>query len=225
MVQRDKNRDVPLPLILTAMLNGHECQCLIDSGSLVDVVSAKLADLLRLELDAFSQPVPVGMAVSGSRAVINFSAEVDFKCLGISEKRRFDVANIDQYDLILGTPFLYQHKITFGFNPFEISVGSVISLPLKGETIHTIHSHAVNMVDASIEPIRQALKEEARDLCKSDQTALSPLLAINDTIPLIDENKTIPLRPSKCPATLKTPFHEKAAAYLSSGRWEMENLS
>ncbi|KZS88099.1 hypothetical protein SISNIDRAFT_418728, partial [Sistotremastrum niveocremeum HHB9708] len=222
MTPRDKNRDIPLPLVLTAKINGHECQCLIDSGSLVDAISAKLADLLHLKLDAFEKPIPVGMAVSGSRAMINFSANVQFDCLTVSEQRRFDIANLDQYDLILGTPFLFQHKVTFGFNPFEVSIGSVQSLPLRGESIHTIHSQAINVVNKSIEQIREELREEARDLCKSmDQTALPPLRAINHSIPLIDENLVIPLRPSKCPEALKPEFKEKAAAYISSGRWEL----
>ncbi|KAF8574980.1 hypothetical protein K439DRAFT_1641768 [Ramaria rubella] len=56
---------------------------------------------------ALTKPLPVQLAVSGSRTVINF-----------------DIINLDSYDLILGTPFLFQHKVLMGFHPSQVAVGS-----------------------------------------------------------------------------------------------------
>ena len=46
--------------------------------------------------------------------------------------------NIENYDLILGTPFLHQHKIALAFNPSKLSVGSGKSLPIEGENVAII---------------------------------------------------------------------------------------
>ena len=47
--------------------------------------------------------------------------------------QRFDVTNLNDYDVILGTPWIYQHKVCIGLNPSRILIGSDITLPIIHE--------------------------------------------------------------------------------------------
>jgi hypothetical protein len=44
-------------------------------------------------------------------------------------------------------------------------------------------------------------------------------------IPLIDEHKILPWRPSRCPEAMRPQWAEKRAAYLASGRWQVTSAS
>ncbi|KAG8908259.1 hypothetical protein FRB99_008324 [Tulasnella sp. 403] len=121
---KDFDRLVPKAIVVTVKINGQEARALIDSGSLADFMSTRLADQLALRLQKLEKAMPVQLAVSGSRSVINSSASVHFAYQNISETRRFDIINLDNYDIILGTPFLYQHKVLIGFNPSRVAIGS-----------------------------------------------------------------------------------------------------
>src|SRR6202035_2545190 len=101
---------------------------------------------------------------------------------------RFDIINLDNYDIILGTPFLFQHKVVIGFNPTQVGIGSDVPLPVKGEEAARVTSMATDLLERNLEALRQELKEYASDICKAPtQTPLRPFRAIKHTIPLIDE--------------------------------------
>ena len=50
---------------------------------------------------------------------------------------------------------------------------------------------------------------------------LPPLRDINHAIHPIDEAKTYPWRPSRCPEAFQDQWAEKRDAYLKTGRWEI----
>jgi len=72
-------------------------------------MSTTLADQLKVERVKFESPLALQLAVQGSRSKINSGTSVKFEYQGINEERYFDIINISNYDLILGTPWLYQH--------------------------------------------------------------------------------------------------------------------
>jgi hypothetical protein len=73
---------------------------------------------------------------------------------------------------------------------------------------------------------RSELMEYAEPLFKkASETPLPPFRAINHTIPLIDEAKIYPWRPSKCPEKFREQWAEKRDAYLKTGRWRMTNAT
>ncbi|KAG8908260.1 hypothetical protein FRB99_008325, partial [Tulasnella sp. 403] len=79
-----------------------------------------------------------------------------------------------------------------------------------------------DIVEDKLHEIREMLKSEAQDLCKSVlETDLPPFRAVNHTIPLVDEDKVYPWRPARCPEALKPLWREKKAAYVKTGRWRV----
>jgi len=221
-IPKDFERKVPKPIVIEVFINGKPAQALLDSGSMADFISTRLVDQLKLEKRVLAKPLGLQLAVSGSRSKINYEASARFQYQQIDMVKRFDVANLESYDLILGTPWLFQHKVLFGFNPTRISVGSAEGTGISGTDITTISSMATDLFEDNIENFRVMLKQEASDLCRDAlETGLPPLRVINHRIPLIDESKIYAWRPSKCPEPLKGLWKEKRQAYIKSGRWRI----
>jgi len=196
---KDATRLVPSSLVVVVTVNGKPARALIDSGSLSDFMSTSLADSLKLEQQALEKPITLQLAVSGSHTKINYTLEANLVYQEINEPRAFDICNLDSYDIILGTPFLFQHQVLFGLNPNRIFIGSVKSLPLKGDQVSVIASRAAELVEPRLEQIRAELREYASD---------------------IYENFVMPFRPSRCPDPLRPLWREKRDAYMATGRWE-----
>ncbi|KJA15264.1 hypothetical protein HYPSUDRAFT_101519, partial [Hypholoma sublateritium FD-334 SS-4] len=215
-------RTVPRPVVINVSINNQPARALLDSGSLGDFISATLTDQLKLTRKTLETPIALQLAVQGSRSKINCSTQAQLKYEGITEQRYFDIINISQYDLILGSPFMFQHSVCVGFNPARVMVGSDTSLPLEGKAVTAISSRNVTMEGASVAAARAALIRYAEPLCKTaSETGLPPLRAINHTIPLIDLNKTYRWRPARCPEAFRKEWAEKRNAYLQTGRWRV----
>ncbi|KAF4564444.1 hypothetical protein EYR36_002378, partial [Pleurotus pulmonarius] len=162
---RDKERAVPSPVVVTVQINGMPAKALLDSGSLGDFMSSTLADQLGSNTKiALAKPIPLQLAVQGSRTKINWSCKANISYQTINEERVFDVINISNYDLILGTPFMYQHRLLLGLNPARVVVGSEASLPLDGPGVSRLASMSVDFGDAEVERARNTLREYARPL-------------------------------------------------------------
>ena len=130
--------------------------------------------------------------------------------------------NLDNYDMILGTPFLFQHKVAIGLNLIRISIGSALPVDIQGEEIAVISLAAADLFKDELSWLREDLGCDAADLCQDGARTELPLLrAVNHTIPVIDENKVYSWRPSKCPDAMRHLWHKKKKAYLESGRWQM----
>ncbi|OCH83806.1 hypothetical protein OBBRIDRAFT_815699 [Obba rivulosa] len=214
---RDFTRLVPEPIVVPA-------RTLLDTGSLSDFMSAKLAHQIGIQPFELEKPLPVHLAVQGSRAKINLGCNANIEYQAIREKRYFDIINLLNYDLILGTPFLFQHQIFLGFNPAKVVVGSIEAQPMKGNSIRVLKSRAADLFSDRLEEARRYLQEYAAPICKDAQDSpLPPLREINHTIPLKDESKIYTWRPSKCPDALRAAWIDKRNAYLKSGRWRMTN--
>ena len=221
---RDFKRLIPTPVVVVVEINGHPARALLDSGSLSDFMSTRLVHQLGIEADELAKPLPVHLAVQGSRAKINTGCSAHVKYQDISEQRYFDIINLLNYDLILGTPFLFQHKVSVGFNPTTVVVGSDKALPIEGKTIRVLESRAADVLEDELVRARQHLLEYAADICaEASNTPLPPLREINHTIPLKDLTKVYTWRGSRCPDAHLASWIEKRDAYLESGRWRMTN--
>lgn len=173
---KDASRLVPPSLVVEARIAGKPVRVLIDSGSQTDLVSTTVADQLRLELTQLTKPITLQLAVTGSRGSLNCNTTCQFEYQNINKQRTFDIANIDNYDVILGTPLLFQHQVRICSNPPLIYIGSDNSLPISGSGVIHVSSIAADVVEARVEELRQELATEAEELCKGiDETPLPPL--------------------------------------------------
>ncbi|KLO03938.1 hypothetical protein SCHPADRAFT_841209, partial [Schizopora paradoxa] len=221
---KDFIRKSPRSIVIEVEVEGHIVCALLDTGSRADFMSSNLADQLKLKREPLAKPLTVQLAVQGSTSKINYSVDANLVYQEINETRRFDILNVDGYDLILGTPFLFQHQVMLTMNPSQIAIGSAVSLPLVGSDVSQIQSRAADLAEPTLEQLREELREYAKPICKNAiDTPLPPLRAINHQIPLVDESKVYSWRPSRCPEPLKPLWREKREAYRTTGRWEFRS--
>jgi hypothetical protein len=187
---------------------------------MADFLSTTLVDQLSLPKEYYSKPLSVQLAVHESRSKINCGVRVKFQYQNINCERRFDVANLDNYDAIGGTPFLFQHRVAVGVNPSCVVIGSYKPVKIEGPDVVIINSAAADLLDNRLDKLRTELRKEVEDLCPdTSKTDLPPFRAVNHTIPLIDGHKIYRLRPSKCPEAFLEQWREKKESYLTTGRW------
>ena len=219
---RDFKRTIPKPIVVVAHVNGQPARALIDTGSLADFVSLTLVEQLRLERVMLEKLLTIQLAVQGSQSKVNFGVKVHFQYQGTDYTRYFDVINLQNYDMILGTPFLYQHRVMVGLNSPRVVLGSKEPLEMRGAQVSVLELRATEVYEEGLEQVRECLRELAQLLCsQAGATTLPPLRALNHSIPLIDEGKIYPWRPSKCPEALRPLWIEKKNLYLKSRRWEL----
>jgi hypothetical protein len=108
-VPKDFTHVVPKPIVVVVYVNGQPVRALLDSGSLGDFVSTSLVDQLKLAKVELTKPLALQLAVQGSRSKVNWGIQAELKYQRIKGQCYFDVANLLNYDLILGTPWLFQH--------------------------------------------------------------------------------------------------------------------
>ena len=130
--------------------------------------------------------------------------------------------NLENYDLILGTLFHYQHQVLVGLNSLQVILGSRTLLEVEGPQVTILKSRGTEVYKENLYKVRDQLMEEARPLCsQAGATTLPPFRAINHSILLIDETKFYPWHLSRCPEVLRSLWVEKKNTYLKSGCWEM----
>jgi hypothetical protein len=107
---KTQNHKILKSVIIMVNINGHECRALFDSGSLRDFMSTILAEQLKVKKVALELQITVQLAAQGSKTKVNYSTTVDLLYANIHCERTFDIMNINEYNLIFGTPFIWQHK-------------------------------------------------------------------------------------------------------------------
>ena len=224
-VTKDFNWCVPSPIKIVVRINGHPAVALLDTRSLANFISTNLAEQLNVTKVVLTKPLTIQLAVQGSRSKINYGAEVFFKYQGIHTTQYFDIINLQNYDLILGTPFFYQHQVTVRFNEARVVTRSPSPRPIKGAQVQTIASWSAEIEEVSLERAREKLRELSKPLCtEASETELPPLRAINHTIPLIDVNKIYPWRPSCCPKVFRPQWTDKQNTYIQTRRWKVTSI-
>ncbi|KAH8113699.1 hypothetical protein DFH11DRAFT_1460563, partial [Phellopilus nigrolimitatus] len=104
-------------------INGVKAYTLFDSGSNTDAISPEFAHLAKVQHFNLEQPMALQLGVKGSRARINYGVR---STLSIGSQTfpncYLDVANIDKYDLILGTPFMAENEVQLNIRERDIRI-------------------------------------------------------------------------------------------------------
>jgi hypothetical protein len=110
-------RDTELQRMMNVYIKigGLKANVLLDCGSTTEMVSPEFTRVAKLQPVELVERLGLRLAVKGSSSKLNYGtwAEIDWGL--IQAKRYFDIVNIDRYDAILGTPFLWENKITLIF--------------------------------------------------------------------------------------------------------------
>jgi hypothetical protein len=156
---------LPKPIVIQVQVNGHPAQALVDSGSLGDFMSSTLADQLRVKRKTLDAPLGLQLAVQGSQSKINTTTEARLQYQGINSTRHFNIINLNSYDIILGTPWLYQHKVCIGLNPSQIIVGCGHLEPIHKGQDTKLMVYALSTDEQWVETARAVLHQHAELLC------------------------------------------------------------
>ena len=162
-------------------------------------MSTKFANQISIRKIVLAKLLPIQLVVQGSRSKVNYYTNVKIQYREINSIQYFDIINLNNYNIILGTLFLFQHQVSIGFNDSRLWIESVIPLPITGEQVTVISSKVIDTYDQEIDKCRQEIKEYAKDLFKdTTETPLPPMRAINHTILLINEDKKYKFRRATC---------------------------
>jgi hypothetical protein len=140
-------------MVIRVKINGHSVKALIDSGFTADLISSALVDQLKIKQIKLDVPVPLNMAVQGSRSKINCRVVAVLEYDSINGTHYFDVANIANYNIILSAPWLYQHKIGYSLNPPVLEVRSRLPVEIQGNNVEKLISSAAQLVERNLEKI------------------------------------------------------------------------
>ncbi|KAA1479307.1 hypothetical protein DENSPDRAFT_789050, partial [Dentipellis sp. KUC8613] len=96
-------------------VHGMRVLALFNSGSTSESVTPDVARVARLPLIELENPATLQLGCVGSKSKITYGANVRLQFDSIDKVHYLDIVNIDRYDMIVGTPFLYKHGISLDF--------------------------------------------------------------------------------------------------------------
>ena len=129
---RHRERPTQLPLdnhTLAAYweINGVKAHCLLDSGSEGVLLSPEFTQATGIKMFALEKPIALQLAWIGSQSMINYGTHATIKIGHKVVEEYFDIANVEHYDTILGTPFLRKMGIILDFrSPGMAQIGNEV---------------------------------------------------------------------------------------------------
>ena len=110
--QPNRNKRLQRCIEVSMPVNGLVARVLFDGGSNTDMVSPEFATVAKIPAIELQEQMTLQLAVTGSRSKINYGAWAQVELGSINPRVYFDIANIDGYDVILGTPFMWEHGVS-----------------------------------------------------------------------------------------------------------------
>ena len=110
--QPSRDKRLQWCLEVSVPVNGLIARVLLDGGSNTNMVSPEFATVAKIPAIELQEQMTLQLAVTGSHSKINYGAWAAVEFGPIAPQVYFDIANIDGYDVILGTPFMWEHGIS-----------------------------------------------------------------------------------------------------------------
>ncbi|KIJ36520.1 hypothetical protein M422DRAFT_139709, partial [Sphaerobolus stellatus SS14] len=213
-------------------VEGTKACCLFDSGCEGIIMSSEFARATGLRMHRLPEPIGIQQAFQGSRAKLYHTVTTDITVGQQTYPETFDIANIDYYDIMLGTPFLRRVKANIDFN----GLGSIV---INGETIENdlsvwlaseeakVHGMlATKLTKEDFTHLHTQWKENYADLFGEIPLELPPMREVNHRIKLIDPDKRFNYHlPKWLPLHLHPQLHAKINRYLKAGWWKPTSAS
>ncbi|KIJ36145.1 hypothetical protein M422DRAFT_179812, partial [Sphaerobolus stellatus SS14] len=178
---------------------GTKAHCLLDSGCEGIMISSDFMRANKLPKFELENPVILQLACMGSMSTVQYGLTT--KILLGKEKydEYFNIANVNYYDIILGTPCLHWFEILLDFKNNCVQMGKLRFTNRFG----------------SITPTKADENEAYIPL------ELPPFREVNHEINLIDPSQVICYRTPRCPGALKEQNFDKINQYVTA-RWRRQ---
>lgn len=102
-------------IVLLLVVNGLGALTLCDAGSTTDMLSNDFAQVSTCDILQLENPAVLQLGCAGSRSRINFGTRAPVTLGAFGAEVYFDIANLDRYDAVLGTPFLRRFGVILDF--------------------------------------------------------------------------------------------------------------
>ncbi|KZT20567.1 hypothetical protein NEOLEDRAFT_1075396 [Neolentinus lepideus HHB14362 ss-1] len=129
-------------------INGVLAHALFDSGSTLDCISPDFVCIANITCFELRNLTLLQLGTVGSRSKVNYGTKLKLSVGGQMVDHYFDVANIDRYDIVIGTLFLWASRTIMNFNDNTLSVfGKIVPSPPKGEgQVHMNRTRSVKTI-------------------------------------------------------------------------------
>ncbi|KAI0039144.1 hypothetical protein FA95DRAFT_1452319, partial [Auriscalpium vulgare] len=120
-------RDPQLHQVLAAnmRIGNADLYVLFDSGSTTNGISHEAAHVAKMDVFPLKEPMTLQLGCVGSRSRVNFGTRSTVTVGKRALPCYLDIVNIEHYDVILGTPFLKEHRVLLDFDHNVARVGTV----------------------------------------------------------------------------------------------------
>ncbi|KIJ55676.1 hypothetical protein M422DRAFT_118727, partial [Sphaerobolus stellatus SS14] len=199
-------------------IGGTKAHCLLDSGCEGIMISSDFMRANKLPKFELEKPVILQLACVGSKSTVQYGLTT--KILLDKEKydEYFDIANVNYYDVILGTPFLRWFEILLDFKHNRVQMGK-LSFPNRTEQCIYGVQRRITLSESDIPVLREAWQNRYSDIFGDIPLELPPFREVNHEIKLIDPSKVIHYRTPRCPEALKEQLIDKINQYVTAGWW------
>ncbi|KAF8589372.1 hypothetical protein K439DRAFT_1274363, partial [Ramaria rubella] len=106
---------LPQPLVGSLHIGGVRAHCLLDSGCEGVMLSPDFIHAVGIKMFELERPMGLQLACIGSKSTINYGAHTNIHFGEHNIEEYFNIANIDYYNTLLGTPFLHKLGISLDF--------------------------------------------------------------------------------------------------------------
>jgi hypothetical protein len=147
----------PPPVTITWELKGKKLKALIDSGSTVDILSARAVFLLRLGLRELDEVLKINLGTHGAKSKTQHWCATDFVWRHVHiPQYRFFVTPLRGYDVILGTPFLSRVNCLVGVSPPRLLFNDGHEYVLDDSSFPTTEASTCHISVSDLGPIAES---------------------------------------------------------------------
>ncbi|KIJ42177.1 hypothetical protein M422DRAFT_119048, partial [Sphaerobolus stellatus SS14] len=199
-------------------IGGTKAHCFLDSGCEGIMISSDFVRANKLPKFELEKPVILQLACVGSKSTVQYGLTTKILLGNEKYDEYFDIANVDYYDIILGTPFLHQFEILLDFKHNRVLMGK-LSFPNRTEQCFYGVQSKISLSTSDIPALREAWQDSYADTFGDIPLELPPFREVNHEIKLINPLKVIDYRTPRCPEALKEQLIDKINQYVTAGWW------
>lgn len=145
-------------MVVPVKVNSLEAYALLDTGSTMLSIMHNFTQVAKLRVLQLKNPVPLQLRMIGSCSMINFRT---WACLElgpiIKNDAYMNVVNLNQYDMVLGMPFMHKHSLVLDFRHNILSAqNTMITMIITGQEDLMLTKQQVIYICPSTMVVKQA---------------------------------------------------------------------